>query len=189
MRLEFDPVNHVYRVDGEIWPSVTQVLTAADLIDTTWYTEESRVRGTFVAHATALDDAGQLDRACLDRRLKPYCDAWRACCHEMGWSDFAAIERPFASPVYRVCGTEDRVWKSTCIDIKTGNPEDWHGVQLVPYADYFNCTSRVNVYLSDDGKWKVVPRRDPHDRVCWTAAVNLFNWKKNHGYRFSERTK
>lgn len=181
--LQFDTANHVYLFAGERMPSVTEVLYAEGLIDKTWYNDGARTRGDYVAKATAMYDRGVLNIAALDDRLRPYVNAWATCRLAMGWDKFRVIETPFYLPALRICGTPDRVWEQTVIDIKAGQPEDWHGLQLVPYGDAHNCTARVNVYLSADGKYRVVRRTDRGDRAAWMAAANLFNWKRNHGIK------
>lgn len=48
MNVTFDAERHLYFVDGDRWPSVTQMISGLNLWDTTWFTEAARVRGTHV---------------------------------------------------------------------------------------------------------------------------------------------
>jgi RecB family exonuclease len=61
--------------------------------------------------------------------------------------------------------------KITVCDIKTGQPDDQHPVQLALYAlGLFPRTAtsvqRLNVYLAKDGSYRAVLRDDPRDFIC-----------------------
>jgi hypothetical protein len=67
--LTYDDATHTYKLDGVVVPSVTQVLTAAGVIDNRWFTEEATHRGQLVHVATMLMDQGELNDARSSPRL------------------------------------------------------------------------------------------------------------------------
>ena len=48
MTLHYDPETHIYTVDGEVLPSVTQILKDMGFIDVTWFNDYARERGSLV---------------------------------------------------------------------------------------------------------------------------------------------
>lgn len=185
--IDFDPRSHVYKVDGRCVPSVTQVIKRAGLMNDEWYNEEACQRGKYVAEATQLMDLGTLDEDTLDPLLRPYLDAWEAFLTDSR-CEVIAIEHTVFNPTYHYAGTIDRwvSWngKETIIDIKTGQPEAWHGLQTAGYALCFTklAMQRACVYLSDSG-FKVVVHDDPQDYAAFLAAVTIEHWKRNHGVK------
>lgn len=80
----FDEEKHEYRLNGVVLPSITQSIAAAGLIDTEWYSELGRWRGTQVHTATQMDDEDELDEDSLDGvygfvpgELFSYLEQWR----------------------------------------------------------------------------------------------------------------
>ena len=180
--LHFDQATHVYRLGDRVLPSVTQVLKEAGIIDDTWYTEESRIRGSFAHEATALDDAGVLDESSVDSSLAGYLEAWRRFKRDSGMRILKAEFR-ICDRVYGYAGTVDRLavvrHQPTIPDIKTGDPEPWHALQLAGYA---RCVPgrpmRMGVYLHDDGKYTTRTYTDPSDDAAFLACVGVANWKR-----------
>lgn len=58
--LEFDEATHSYFADGERVPSVTQILDQVGLVDSEWFTEEHRRRGTLVHMFIAMTNTGKV---------------------------------------------------------------------------------------------------------------------------------
>jgi len=128
----FDPVAHCYTLNGEIVPSVTQIL--ATLYDfewmPAWRREAVMLRGRIVHDAIAADNQRDLDEATFARTCPeetPYLAAWR---------DFRETRRfvpqfceyRVASPRHKIAGTLDALGimdgAAALIDFKTGNPND-----------------------------------------------------------------
>lgn len=186
--LTFDAEKHEYRWNGVVVPSVTQILKSLGLIDATWYTEEARDRGSMIHLATALDDRGELDESSVDERIAGYLAAWRFFLAESGFA-FEEIEEPRYSMDLGYAGTADRIGKlrgSLAVgDIKTGSPEPWHRLQTAAYVtarfgNAWRVAARFVVYLSDDGKYRLITHTDPSDFFAWRACANLFNWRMNN---------
>jgi hypothetical protein len=79
MRLEFEPVGHVYRLNGVRVPSVTDVVSMLEDFSgiPPAVLETARVFGGHVHDAVALDIRGVLDWSNLAAPLVPYLNAWR----------------------------------------------------------------------------------------------------------------
>lgn len=74
--LTFDPEKHEYRIDGEVVPSVTQILTKAGMTDLTFCTEHGLNLGTAIHAAIHLHVTGKLDMDSLDPQVQPYYQQW-----------------------------------------------------------------------------------------------------------------
>jgi hypothetical protein len=65
----------------------------------------------------------------------------------------------------------------TVIDIKTGDPDRWHGVQLAAYAlaldGDFRTLRRLGVYLRPDGAFRTVRYEEATDFNVFTNCYNL----------------
>lgn len=153
--VDFDPDGHIYTHNGLSLPSVTGILKAEGFIETAFYDEWSRDRGTAVHVATAYDDAGELDEDSLDPVIDPYVEAWRRFKRESGFI-VEASELSMRSSVYHFAGTIDTVGH-----FPSGN------------------LSRAAVELHSDGTYKLIPFTDRQDRGIFLAALACHNWKKN----------
>src|SRR5262245_41208840 len=103
-------------------PRVTEVLRDAGLVDTAWYTEESRDRGTAVHLATRYLDEGALDRDSLaDASARARLAQYERFLLEVRPTIHAIEERVF-HPIYRYEGTRDRRlsinWREGVLDMK-----------------------------------------------------------------------
>jgi len=190
--IQFDKATHIYTVNGVLYPSVTQILSDMGLIDTTWFTEYGRNRGTLIHRIIQWYLAGEVDEDSIDPALRPYFDAFLK--FEVD-SKFVAeeVERPFASETYRFAGTPDLIGclngHNAIIDIKSGTPQPWAALQLAGYEILRNegirdggmlrC-KRFSLQLTDDGTYKLIPFTDRADRGVFLAALAVYNWKKNN---------
>ena len=68
----FDPEEHRFSVNGVVWPSITQVLREAGMIDDRWFDEYSATRGSYVHKICELHEKGILDPKSVDDDLKGY---------------------------------------------------------------------------------------------------------------------
>jgi hypothetical protein len=158
--VEFISDGHIYTdapVDGvgRLYPSVTTILKAEGFIDTRFYDDWSRDRGSMIHLATAYDDAGELDEESLDPVILPYLVAWRKFRKESGFG-LGLIEPPMMSTAYKYAGTPDRI------------------------GDLPGRIKRAAVELHDDGTYKLIPFTDRQDVNLWLAALSVHNWKINN---------
>lgn len=185
--LTFDAEKHQYRIDGQRVPSVTQVLQGAGLIDTTWFNDAARTRGTYVAQATEMYDKGTLDYDALDEGLRPYVMAWEKFLVE-NEVEIKAIEMMVCSEARRYAGTLDRIIAmgggkyKYVLDIKTGSAAKWHSIQT---AGYVQCLPgyhrRASIILNNDGKYSFHEHIESYDRGVFLSALNLYHWKSDKG--------
>lgn len=185
--LTFDAETHTYRIDGQRVPSVTQVLQGAGLIDTRWFNEEARTRGTYVAQATQFYDEGTLDYDALDDELKPYVMAWERFLVDANVR-IDHIELKVANRQRRYAGTLDRLARfgsgqtPWIIDIKTGSKAAWHGLQTSGYGYCIHGHFwRASIILQDDGRYLFYEHCDSSDRDVFLSALNLYHWKSENG--------
>jgi hypothetical protein len=173
--------------------SVTQVLKIAGLIDISWYTDEARDRGKAVHKATELVDEKDLDEdwlATTDDATRGRVYAYQRFCHEM---PHEIIKSEFEARHYllKFVGHPDRLVKFegesyyTVLDLKPWGYAPWHGIQLAAYQHAimrafpsYGSPRRANVYLSNDGKYRVVPHTDPRDWNVFQAALIIAQWKE-----------
>ena len=181
--LIFNPENHVYTIDNIYLPSVTTIIKAAGLIDTTWFTEGATTRGTYVHQATELYDKNDLDEAALDPALVPYLNAYKQFLNDTGFC-IDGIEKRIHSATYGYAGTLDRLGKfpgeniNSILDIKSGVPAKWHGAQLAAYAlCYPEPHNRYGLYLSDNGTYKLKRFRDRNDMQVFLACLTIYKFK------------
>lgn len=148
IRPDFDPEEHIYRVDGRIVPSVTEILAGVGLSDNTkagaWEIDPDVLanaadRGTMVHLAIELDCTGELDEDTVDDEIWPYLEAWRQFVDDTGFLP-VANELRFYHPRLDYCGTADMIGymgdQLTVLDLKTGSIglKPWHKYQLAAYA-------------------------------------------------------
>lgn len=183
--LTFDPEKHTYALDGQVLPSVTQILTALNFIDARWYDEWSRDKGTLVHLVCHLDDTGELDDDTVDPVLVPYLDAYRQFKAQSGFIA-SASEVPLASAKYRYAGTPDKIGsfkdaECVIIDIKSGNVEPWAAIQLSMYQILKDSPyNRYALKLMKDGKYKLIPFKDRQDKQISLSAVACYWWQRNN---------
>lgn len=184
MPVLFDPIEHTYALDGKQYPSVTQVIKAAGLIDDSWFTPEGAIRGTYVAEATALYDRGELDESSVDPIIMPYVEAWRRFRRESSYWPIE-IETPMVNSMIGFAGTPDRErgmmnGRPVGIDIKTGGRSDWHDVQVGGYSMLSDSTPRTwfCCYLADDGTYRLFAADTESGRNVFQACLTIYNWRK-----------
>ncbi len=189
MTLKFDPASHTYTKDGRVLPSVTQILQASGIIDTTWFTEEAAWRGSVVHECCQLDDEGDLDEGTVPEEAKGYLDAWRLFKAQVPMN-FIAIEQPLCSGLY--AGTPDRDAEWAVVDIKTGAILPWVGLQLAAYVDLVRANGpdvggprsfdRYAVRLGKDGRYNVqhfAVRDYRNDLGIFRAALSIYYWRNS----------
>jgi len=185
---EFDADFHVYTLDGEELPSVTQILEAAGIIDYShipWNVRHLALeRGRAVHAATELDDRGDLDETTLDPMLEGHLAAWRRFRAETGFTP-TLIEHRDYHRLHRYAGTIDRLGnfnggRAAVLDIKTNHAEPWVRLQLAAYSEFAGFVyERVCVELHADGTYRTFTfpvadrRRDLNDFLACLRVMQL----------------
>jgi len=195
--LIFNQDRHEYSDDGIIMPSVTQILVDNGVIDTTWFTEAGKDRGTAVHLALKYMDQGDLDADTVDEDLHGYLYAYEKFKRETRFASYPeGIEQPLADSQRRVAGTPDRVGamfgNRAIIDFKTGCLEPWVALQLAGYEDLVRLgdspfltpeeygIERYALQLKKDGKYKLRQFADSNDAYIFKAMTGIYHWKRNN---------
>ena len=185
--LTFDQEKHEYRVDGVVIPSVTQIINSVagerwDNIDSEAL-EYASQRGTAVHLITELHDLGTLDESSVDPTLRGYYNAYLAFLADVK-PQWELVEQKAFSERPRYAGTVDRVGivngKKAVLDIKTGVKSKYTGLQLSAYAHMIGekQARRYGLYLSEDGKYSLVPYTNQNDWNIFLSALNIHNFKQ-----------
>ena len=192
--LTFNEELHEYRLDGEVIPSVTQVLgklhdfsmVPKDIL------EAACQRGTIVHRLTEFHDQRDLDPASIGDYW-PYLDAWIAFCSDYG-VEWEAIEERGYSARYGFAGTLDRRGRLTKIapgrwiaDVKTAKQlHRVFGMQLAAYRQIvaesdpsWLISRRATVQLFADGTYKFTEWRNPSDWTAFLALIHLTQWSND----------
>ena len=186
--------DHVYRAGDVELPSVTQVIRAAGLMgDTSHYTDEARDRGTAIHLALEYFDQGNLDEDALDPMLRPYLDAYRCFCRDYQ-PTWTLVEAMRYDSTLRYAGTIDRAGRLKgekypyVVDIKSGGPASWHGIQTAAYkllvrADLDSpIVARAGLYVKPDGRYTLVrhPLVDTEEWGVFLGALQTHHWKRRY---------
>lgn len=163
-------------------PRVTEVLQAAGLVDTTWYTEEAQERGTRLHKSIAKHLAGDVPDVGDDiaGQFGAYL-RWRKEMKPKILEAECTVEGDgYVGHPDLLCVIDQKNGKWV-IDFKSSLVgTTWHGVQLAAYAwAYKRCSKeavkkvprRANLYLSKDGRYKFVEHKNPLDWARFQDAL------------------
>jgi hypothetical protein len=155
-RIEFDPATHTYRVDGKVYPSVTQLLPKQE-----YYVSDERL-------AECADEGTAIHKEISDfmktgESTSPYTDAMQSFLDEHKEIEgFVCSEEPMFS-VKGFCGTPDLVFENAIVDVKrTFGNKKIHALQTAGYQQlvFENGISKKTklhyiLVLHDDGTYDV----------------------------------
>lgn len=206
MNTEFDPVTHTYKVDGVVWPSVTQLLQEFKIVDYSMVPEDvlekKRLIGIRVHAATVMLDNGSLDEDDFNWNFPecvPYLNAYRKF---RLIENFEAThkEARYFSKKWRFAGTPDEsgihVTKmgehQALIDYKcTWAMYASTGPQLSGYEILLNenlglkIKKRFGLLLKPTGNYELTEFKDPNDKQDFLACLWL-HWQKRTKYKTSK---
>ena len=148
---------HTYTYNGQKLPSITEILRDEGFIDTTFYDEWSRDKGSHVHMACHYDVTNELDEENLDDEIRPYLAAFRKFMADTGFK-VERSEVPGVNTTYLYAGTPDLV-----------------GCFPQPTA-----TRRFVLELNNEAKYKLIPYTDPKDAGIFLSAVTVHQIKKIH---------
>lgn len=149
-----------------------------------WYLE----RGKAVHLACHYADTVGLDRSTLDPRIVGYVDAWERCKRETG----LVVDRSevaVGGPLFGYIGMLDKImagksWEMW--DIKCGQPEPWHGLQLAAYCHAYGGRIkfvRRTCHLMKDGTYRLVEHTGKDDLKTFMGYLTVAYWEINNGLR------
>lgn len=191
--IDLDRTTHTYSPN---LPSVTQILKDAGLINTQWFTDEARDRGSMIHLACEYYDQGDLNESSIDPDISGYLEAYKAfkryAQYEPEW-----IEVPQKDPTGVYAGTADRIVISrprSLDDIKSGPYQPWHRIQSAAYVNMMDdpfSFERRGIYLKASGTYsiRVFPKTEyMHDLAIFQSALNLYYWKRRNNGGGIERS-
>lgn len=187
--LTFNAETHEYKLQNVRLPSVTKIIADAGLYgDTSYFTDYSRDRGSFVHQIIEWHLSKELDESTIDPVLMPYFEAWKRFERESSYvSD--SCETRLASATYRFAGTIDHIGHLNghfcIIDVKSGAPTPATGIQLAGYDMLLSAMGarRFALHLKDDGNYKLIEYKDRNDRNVFLSALALWYWKQNNNVK------
>lgn len=186
--LTFQEEGHIYRLGGEIVPSVTTVLEAEGFYKLDGIPESvldfAGKRGDLGHAATALYDLNDLDETALDAQLRPYLEAWKLFRDEAMFTP-KLVEHWVCSVTRLYAGTLDRTgllgFVPAVLDIKlTAQMSATTGIQLAAYLEALGdptIRKRVGVQLRPDGTYRMQEYKDRNDFKVWHNALENYQWK------------
>ena len=171
----YDDETHTYSLNGRKMDSVTQILEHVGILDKKWFKEFSWVRGKQLHAALHYLDDGDLDWDSVLPEHMPYIEGYTDFRSRNLWA-WTDLEEPIYHKFLLYGGTPDRVSDAVLLDIKTGVPMKWHALQLTAYQMALMSHGHLrrqlfDLYLSDKGKYTLVPVKD--DRKTWLSALRV----------------
>lgn len=188
--ITFDEAKHEYRRKdtGALVPGVTGILKNAGLIDDDidpYYLE----RGKLIHLACEYHDLGVLNPNTV-------CDAILG--FVLSYITFRqespnviinndGIEKIVYNEQWNYAGTIDRICSVNglyaIIDLKSGAPARWHGLQLSGYSLAIGGGyRRYGLYLNKDGrKGRMIGYDDPSEDDVFLGLTNFNHWSKKNG--------
>lgn len=192
--LEFDEEKHEYTVAGRKFAALTRVLQATGFFDYSNLPFYYAARGNSVHIGCNLYDQGILDADSLSPDVEPYVVAYAKFLNESGYTVQETEGRRYHS-LLRVAGTFDRKGhfprtpqRKAYLDLKTGAPVSWHGIQLAGYVLLDTgwlrlppLVDRYGLYLRNDESYRLVEYKDAEDAEIFVAAAKVYNYHTRHG--------
>jgi hypothetical protein len=193
MNLTFNDEKHIYKLDGLVIPSVTQIMHGSGLVDLEWISQEildnTSDLGKKVHKTTELYDKETLDVKVLHPTLKNYLDGWIKFRKDFNFTP-AEIELQLFHELYKYAGRIDRIGligkELTLLDIKSGTKQKSHQIQTMGYKLLYDQNKkkpeqikrRMIVYLSEEG-YKTEQHNNDTDRNIFLAALTISNYKRS----------
>jgi hypothetical protein len=190
MTLLFDTLTHTYRLDGQVIPSVTQVLSIANdfsFVDKALLGRAAQF-GTAVHRMTELYDASELNESTLDVSLLPYLDAWKMFLNNTRFTTVESESLVYSKHGY--AGTFDRIGyldkKLTLVDIKTSaTVARSTALQTAAYGHAWTeqkgqpIEQRVSVQLRPC-QYAIRAYEDRTDFLTFLNFLNVYKWSHKH---------
>jgi hypothetical protein len=190
--IHFDEATHIYRVNGEVKRSVTQILKDVGIINYDGVPDYYRDRGTAIHRGCELLAQGYLDWSTVHEDYLPCLKRFEVFMKDY---EYVSSEQVLYCPTMDYCGTFDLLVRDkksgdiSIVDIKTSKtPADWWGLQLAAYAyaaDFEYQSLKVfslgnNAIYRDGKQWAA-------NMATWEQIIdgtfNLAAWKSNRTRR------
>lgn len=172
--------DHAYLLEGRRVPGATEILDGLGLIDTRWFTEESRIRGQAIHMAVHYYLEGTLEWGSVDERIKGWVDAALLLISDSACETRLVEHRVYHPGPPEFCGTLDwaGLWlrKDALIDWKSGLLLPATGLQTALYDLGLGGPRRrrMAVQLKPTGKYVKHDLDDRKDYPRALAAADLY---------------
>jgi hypothetical protein len=184
--LTFDENLHRYLIDDVPAVSVTQALVDAGLVDTRWFTDFARDRGSAVHKAIQLHEEDDLDESSIGDDVRPYFEAYLKFKAEYSWCP-VGTEIQVWDKAHGFAGTIDQLGEAhgalAIVDFKTGQLSPAVGIQLTGYQILLQLQRSEKVQkllavrLVGDGSYKIQTYKS--DPGVFFAALKIAQWKRS----------
>lgn len=180
-----DEETGTFRVETEELPSVTRCIKTAGMMHLWPGMTEAAWRGQYVHHCCYLLDEDDLVRNSVDPRYDGYVQAYERFKVETGFRVELNEVRVWHEK-YRYAGALDRTGilagRRVLIDLKTGPPADWWGLQTAAYSECLpeRPERRYCLQLSKNGTYKLHRHEERSDIQFFLAALAVTRWKMRH---------
>jgi hypothetical protein len=165
------------------WPHVTDIISAAGLIETAFFTTAARDLGTAVHAATHYLDEGDLNWASVDPVALPRLRSYQRFLDEVK-PVVLSVEEAVIHETYRYQGRLDRRMqingREAVVDIKGPFRAPWQAIQVAAYAGCFELPmARYTLHLEDE-KYQLIEHRGRRDFDVFKAALTIAAWRNEH---------
>lgn len=175
-------------------PGLHDILNGVGLIRS-YATPAQMQFGKNVHRAAHLFDTNNLNRSSISERVRPRLEAWERFKKVKGFQ-VVRSEVVLYHPLYRYGTTIDKDGifsdgSRALVEIKTGFPEDWNGLQLAGQEIALNAwpmfrlrrpRRRMVVHLKPDANYSITYFDDRTELYLFPGYVSDFNWRVNHNY-------
>lgn len=195
----FDQEKHIYRLNGEVIPSVTSLLSEFALYDLSKVPQDrlkyKQGLGIAVHYACDLLDDCRLDESSLHEDLVPYVNAYKKFREVTGFEPRHSELRMY-SKKWKFAGTLDKQgpfeWQGkeqeSIIDLKcVWSMYPSTGPQTEGYKILFNenfkdikVKARFGLQLKESGNYEIFPFTDATDNSTFLSCLQLHYWRKRH---------
>lgn len=199
--LRLDDTTHRAYLGSRELIRVTTALATVGLIETVWFTDESRLRGSYLHEAIDLHHQGELAEESLDLKLRPYWDGYLAFLAESQFLPHA-VEQPVHDDIAGYAGKYDLFGRfpnlpdtaMDLIDVKTGQAQPWVKLQTMAYRRRIDAprVRRWVLELPGDGRYRLEPlnlvtpvtthqidrQADQRHEAVFLSAVTVASWKR-----------
>lgn len=193
LQIEFDEATHTYRVNGQKWPGVTEILRPLQDFSGVDPTVLKRAQdfGIALHKACELDANGTLDESTLDPQLAPWLEQFRAFLYDTRWK-VLGTEEMVGHDGLKYCGKYDlrmltNSGRHAIVDIKSGAKSKTVGFQTEAYARA-RCAmheekiryERYALYLRAT-EYRLVPcRNSDDDWRMFLSCHSIHYWKQEN---------
>ena len=199
MNTSFDPETHRYTVNGEAWPSVTQLLSEFKLVDFSMVPAErleyKRVLGTRVHAATVLLDKGELDEDHFNESFPecvPYLNAYRKF-REIESFEPVHKEQRYFSKKWKFAGTPDEfgiingdnyiIDYKCCFQVYPAVSTQLQGYKILLEENIkgIKIKKLLSLLLKKTGHYEITEHKDNQSKNDFLACLVL-HWRRRNYY-------